>query len=73
MRRDFREIATTVSNDPTGYKLCTVCGAIVDKNADSCPDCAAYRFDEDSEHVANAALDLGAKGSTAISHLDIME
>lgn len=73
MRRDCKEIATTVANDPTSYKLCAVCGAIVDKNADSCPDCSAYRFDEDAEHVANAALDLGAHGSSAISHLDTLD
>lgn len=73
MRRDCKEIATTVANDPGSYKLCAVCGAIVDKNADSCPDCAAYRFDEDEEHVVNAALDLGAHGSSAISHLDTLE
>lgn len=73
MRRDCKEIATTVANDPTSYKLCEVCGAIVDKNADACPDCSAYRFDEDPEHVSNAALDLGAHGSSAISHLDTLE
>ncbi len=73
MRRDCKEIATTVANDPTGYKLCEVCGAIVDKNADSCPDCSAYRFDENPERVANAALDLGACGSAAVSHLDTMD
>ena len=73
MRRDCKEIATTVANDPGSYKLCAVCGAIVDKNADSCPDCAAYRFDEDVERVVNAALDLGARGSSAISHLDTLE
>lgn len=73
MRRDCKEIATTVANDPGSYKLCAVCGAIVDKNAESCPDCAAYRFDEDVERVVNAALDLGARGSSAISHLDTLE
>ena len=73
MRRDCKEIATTVANDPGSYKLCAVCGAIVDKNAESCPDCAAYRFYEDVERVVNAALDLGARGSSAISHLDTLE
>ncbi len=73
MRRDCKEIATTVANDPAGYKLCEVCGAIVDKNADSCPDCSAYRFDENPERVVNAALDLGAHGSAAVSHLDTLD
>ena len=30
MRLDYKEIATTVVNDPTSYKVCVVCGAIVD-------------------------------------------
>ena len=73
MRRDCKEMATTVANDPASYKICVVCGAIVDKAADSCPDCSAYRFDESPEAVSGRALDLGARGSSAVSHLDIME
>ena len=72
MKSDLKEMATTIANDPTSYKLCTVCGAIVDKTADTCPDCYAYRFDENSEAVANAALDLAIKPKTAVSHLDLM-
>ena len=48
MKSDRKEIATTIANDPTSYKLCMVCGAIVDKSADTCPDCYAYRFDENT-------------------------
>lgn len=73
MRRDYKEEATTILNDAASYKLCVVCGAIVDKEADSCPDCLAYRFDINPEHVMNQALELGANGSQAISHLDTME
>ncbi len=72
MRPDRREIATTIANDPTSYKLCTVCGSIVDKEAANCPDCYAYRFDIDSTHVADAALDLAVKPQTAVSHFDLM-
>ena len=70
MKHDHKEMATTIANDPTSYKLCMVCGAIVDKTADTCPDCYAYRFDENSEAVSNAALDLAVKSKTAVSHLD---
>ncbi|MBQ2813902.1 MAG: hypothetical protein IJE66_02700 [Akkermansia sp.] len=73
MRRDCKEMATTVANDPGSYKICQVCGAIVDKAADTCPDCSGYRFDEDTDNVVGRALLLGARGSSAISHLDIME
>ena len=72
MKSDRKELATTIANDPTSYKLCMVCGAIVDKTADTCPDCYAYRFDENSEAVSNAALDLAVKPKTAVSHLDLM-
>ena len=39
MKQDYKEIATTVANDPASYKLCSVCGAVVDKQAPTCPDC----------------------------------
>lgn len=73
MKRNNKEIATTVVNDPTSYKLCAVCGAVVDKEAPVCPDCAAYRFDANPEHVQNRALDLGARPQTAVTHLDVLE
>lgn len=72
MKSDRKELATTIANDPTSYKLCLICGAIADKTADTCPDCYAYRFDENSEAVSNAALDLAVKPQTAVTHLDLM-
>ena len=71
MKQDRKEMATTISNDPSAYKLCMVCGSIVDKTAATCPDCFAYRFDENAAAVANAALDLAVKPQTAVSHLDL--
>lgn len=73
MRQDHKEIATTVANDPGSYKICLVCGTITDKTADTCPDCMAYRFDADPEHVADRALDLGKAPGNAVSHLDTLE
>ncbi len=70
---DRREMANTIVNDPASYKLCLVCGAIVDRNSPTCPDCYAYRFDDDPERVANKALDLAARPQTAVSHLDPVE
>lgn len=72
MKPERREIATTIANDPTSYKLCAVCGAIIAKDAASCPDCYAYRFDEDPAHVEDAALDLATKPRMAVSHFDLM-
>ncbi|MDO4220704.1 MAG: hypothetical protein Q4C88_01105 [Akkermansia sp.] len=73
MQPDFKEIATTVANDPASYKLCAVCGAVVDRDAATCPDCTAYRFDTDPEHVLNRALDLGSKPRSSVTHLDTVE
>ncbi len=73
MRLDYKEIATTVVNDPTNYKLCMVCGAIVDKASPTCPDCLAYRFDDNPATVADRALDLAAKPQNAVSHHDTLE
>lgn len=72
MKPARREIATTVANDPASYKLCAVCGAIVDREVGSCPDCYAYRFDMDVSHVADAALDLAVLPQMAVSHFDLM-
>lgn len=68
---DRKEMANTIVNDPTSYKVCLVCGAIVDKAVDSCPDCLAYRFDENADHVADVALDMAVRPQTAVSHLDM--
>ena len=67
---DLEEMANTVMNDPESYKICSLCGGIVDRSADICPDCSGYRFDTDRESVANRALDLAAKRSEAVTHLD---
>ncbi|MGN0828919.1 MAG: hypothetical protein ACI4PZ_04280 [Akkermansia sp.] len=69
-RPDYKEIATTIVNDPASYKICLVCGALVDQSADTCPDCAAYRFDADPKHVADCAIDLGTRPPSAVTHLD---
>ena len=71
MTPDRKEMANTIVNDPTSYKVCMVCGAIVDKAVDSCPDCLAYRFDDNAAHVADQALDMAVRPQTAVSHLDM--
>jgi len=68
---DRKEMASAITSDPGSYKICMVCGSIVDKSAETCPDCFAYRFDNEEQHVVNAALDLATKPQTAVSHLDL--
>lgn len=64
-------MANAVLKDPSAYKLCAVCGAIVDRTAEICPDCYAYRFVDDAGAVSDKALDLAVRPQTAISHLDL--
>ncbi len=71
MTPDRKEMANTIVNDPGSYKICVVCGAIVDKAVDACPDCLAYRFDDNAAHVADHALDMAVRPQTAVSHLDM--
>ena len=73
MRQDYKEIATTVVNDPANYKVCMVCGAIVDKASPTCPDCLAYRFDSSPGYVTDRAVDMAAKPQNAVSHHDTLE
>lgn len=71
MKQDRKEIANTVLQDPSSYKVCAVCGAIVDREVGTCPDCYAYRFICDPAVVSDKAIDLAALPRTAIGHLDL--
>lgn len=66
-------MANAVLKDLSAYKVCAVCGAIVDRSSETCPDCLAYRFIEDENAVSDKALDLAVKPQTALSHLDLEE
>ncbi len=69
-KSDRQEIVNAIMNDPESYKVCCICGGIVDRSADICPDCSGYRFDDDKEAVSNRALDLASGRSNAVTHLD---
>lgn len=71
MSNNYKEMANTILQDPRSYKVCAVCGAIVDKGVDVCPDCYAYRFINDPAVVSDKAIDLGALPHTAVGHLDL--
>lgn len=70
MSTERREMADTIINDPSSYKICLICGSIVDAELSSCPDCFGYRFDTDPTHVADEALDMANNAPRAVSHLD---
>lgn len=71
MPQDRKEIANTVINDPASYKVCLVCGSIVDKLTHVCPNCNAYRFKEDSDAVVEQALILASRPQRSVTHLDL--
>lgn len=66
-------ILTSAIRDPKRYKLCLVCGNIVDKEAEECIYCCAYHFETDPEKVSNGALDRATKarqGFLSIANLN---
>lgn len=71
MQQDRKEMASTIVNTPEAYKICTVCGGIADKTTPLCPDCGAYRFNDNPDDVANQALTLAAEPEKTISHFDL--
>lgn len=71
MQQDRKEMASTIVNTPEAYKICTVCGSIADMTAPTCPDCGAYRFNQNPDDVVNQALSLAAEPGKTISHFDL--
>ncbi len=71
MKPDRREIAHTIVDDPSFYKVCMVCGCVTDKESPLCPNCFAYRFNEDPQAVEDQALTLAANPEKVISRFDL--
>ena len=62
----YYTLLTQAAHSPEGFKVCCVCGNIMDKAATECPFCSAYRFVDDPEYVTNSALDLVTHPRTAV-------
>ncbi len=71
MKQDRKELVNTIVNDAQSYKVCTVCGNIADREASVCPDCHAYRFNDDARAVVDQALNLATEPQTVFSRFDI--
>lgn len=56
----------SVLDKPEDYKICEVCRSIIDKSADICPDCYAYRFNCDAQAVADYVLDFARMPSAIL-------
>lgn len=64
----YFSLLTSALQTPERFKLCVVCGNIVDAEAEECTYCGAYRFETDPDQVSNAALDQAAHKSNALTH-----
>lgn len=53
----YYAVLARAAASPSLYKVCTVCGNIVEMEASECIYCCAYRFETDAEFVSNTALD----------------
>ena len=63
----YYDILSSAIRTPDRYKLCVVCGNVVDAAADECSYCCAYRFECDPERVSNAALDQATRTRSAVT------
>ena len=66
----YDKVLKSAAAEPEPYKLCLVCGNIIDKNLEECAYCSGYRFDDNSEHVADAAIDLLMSPRLAVTDVD---
>ena len=53
--------ADKIIRNPAKYKICMGCDSIVASEVATCPNCHAYRFEEDSERVVAQARLLGSR------------
>lgn len=71
MQQNRKEMASTIVNSPHAYKICLICGGIVDSMTPVCPDCGAYRFNDTPDDVMNQALTLASEPEKTISRFDL--
>lgn len=55
--------ATLIAENPQHFKVCESCESIVVIKAKTCPQCKAYRFEDDPVIVAKHAMELGSRPS----------
>jgi len=51
-----QQIAELIAKKPQDYKVCCGCEAVIRERAPICPQCFAYRFEDDPETVVAHAL-----------------
>ena len=72
-RGAYHKIAAQAAANPTDFKVCALCGCIVEKTILECRYCDAYHFIEDEDYVSNVALDHACHHTSAILELEEVE
>lgn len=68
MKKDRKDIAQEILDQPHLFKICEVCGAVIPKGEDICPECYAYRFNEDEQAVSDRVIEIAGKPQRAVGH-----
>lgn len=56
-----QQIADLIAKKPHAYKVCCGCEAVVRERAAVCPQCLAYRFEDDPRTVVAHAMQLAKR------------
>lgn len=64
-------MATLIIKDPSAYKVCEGCGSIVSRQTVLCPNCNAYRFNNQDEYVVEQAILLASRKQISVTAEDI--
>lgn len=64
--------AAQITAQPQRFKVCEGCESIVTIQANTCPNCHGYRFDEDPQRVISQAKLLGSRPQTSVKPDDLL-
>lgn len=63
--------AAKIISKADSYKICEGCDSIVTIATKICPNCHAYRFDEDPERVISQAKTLATRDQQSVTKEDL--
>lgn len=61
-----QQLAEFIAKNPQNYKICCGCDAVVKEHVGVCPQCLAYRFEDDPRTVVAHAFHLAKTMPTNI-------
>ncbi len=71
MQQSRLEKARLIIETPTDFKVCEACGSIVALTTLVCPNCNAYRFDENPDYVVEQAVLLASREQRSVTQEDL--